>query len=435
MSTFADFKARALQLTNSTSQTNVIPNSITLLDGTNTVTMTATSISTTGSLALSNVALTNATSATPDTADSSTKVATTAYVKNQPVVAGLASEVSRATTAEGVLTTAVGLKEATSNKSGTVTTETSDDKYPSVKAVKTYVDAAVTAETNRATGAENTLTTAVGLKEVSANKSTNVTTDGTSDAKYPSVMAVKTYVDAETTRATAAELTLTNEKAPKASPTFTGTVKSNAITSVLTTDTLNIATDLTGTGTVVLGSLDGSSTTTINGGTITQTAYKIVSKVPLLTNSVPLGQVETVIGNADNATSMSTTFNRINTGSTAPVNCYQMTSSALNSSQYFEIVISGDGSFTYKGCFCILRRNSVTSYSFINTLFYYAGDEFPNNPPIVALSTVGNDVTLSVDISYRGPIQSFITTLIGYPSMSGSSIANSLLLDYSITAI
>lgn len=38
--------------------------------------------------------------------------------------------------------------------------------------------------------------TALDLKEDKSNKSINITTDGTSDAKYPSVKAVKTYVDA-----------------------------------------------------------------------------------------------------------------------------------------------------------------------------------------------------------------------------------------------
>ena len=36
----------------------------------------------------------------------------------------------------------------------------------------------------------------IALAEVLTNKSTNVTTDGASDTKYPSVKAVKTYVDA-----------------------------------------------------------------------------------------------------------------------------------------------------------------------------------------------------------------------------------------------
>jgi len=81
MSTFADFKARALQLTNSTSQTNLVPNSVSLSDGTNSLTMTATTLSTTGTLAISNVALTNATAETQASTDSSTKLATTAFVQ------------------------------------------------------------------------------------------------------------------------------------------------------------------------------------------------------------------------------------------------------------------------------------------------------------------------------------------------------------------
>jgi hypothetical protein len=40
------------------------------------------------------------------------------------------------------------------------------------------------------------MTNALALKEVLTNKSTNVVTDGASDTKYPSVKAVKTYVDA-----------------------------------------------------------------------------------------------------------------------------------------------------------------------------------------------------------------------------------------------
>jgi hypothetical protein len=45
------------------------------------------------------------------------------------------------------------------------------------------------------------------LKENSSNKSTNVTSDGASDTKYPSVKAVKTYVDAQVSGATIADAT------------------------------------------------------------------------------------------------------------------------------------------------------------------------------------------------------------------------------------
>lgn len=67
-------------------------------------------------------------------------------------------------------------KENISNKSiNIITDNTSDIKYPTTKAVATYVD---------------------GLAAESwVNKSINIITDATSDTKYPSVKAVKTYVD------------------------------------------------------------------------------------------------------------------------------------------------------------------------------------------------------------------------------------------------
>ena len=95
------------------------------------------------------------------------------------------------------------------------------------KATVTYVDAAVlvnsnalTAETARATAAEGVLTTAVAAKETAANKSTNVAADASSDTKYPSVKAIKTYVDG----ASSASTTALALKSDLASPTFTGTV-------------------------------------------------------------------------------------------------------------------------------------------------------------------------------------------------------------------
>lgn len=120
----------------------------------------------------------------------------------------------------------------------TTTLGTTVDHYPSESAVKTYVDAEttrattaetamqtaitaettrataaetglqteVTAETTRATNAEGVLKTAIAaettratteeaLKEVLTNKSTAITVQTTDDA-YPSVKAVKAYVDA-----------------------------------------------------------------------------------------------------------------------------------------------------------------------------------------------------------------------------------------------
>ncbi len=86
----------------------------------------------------------------------------------------IASEITRATNAENVLTT--NLATETANRSNADATITSN----------------LNSEVTRATAAEAT-------KEDVANKSTDITTDATSDTKYPSVKSVKDYVDAAST--------------------------------------------------------------------------------------------------------------------------------------------------------------------------------------------------------------------------------------------
>ena len=100
----------------------------------------------------------------------------------------------------------VVLKEDHDNKSINVSTDAaSDSKYPSVKAVKTYVDGRVNEQNLFINSTLQTLQVLQdGLtnsnqvdatKENLANKSTNVETDAASDTKYPSVKAIKSYVD------------------------------------------------------------------------------------------------------------------------------------------------------------------------------------------------------------------------------------------------
>ncbi|NBW03236.1 MAG: hypothetical protein EBR87_05915, partial [Cytophagia bacterium] len=111
--------------------------------------------------------------------------------------------------------------------------------YPSQKAAKTYVDqliskiatSGVPDATTLASGkiqlsgdlggtAMNPTVPALAGKENSSNKSTNVQTDAASDTKYPSVKAVKAYVD-QATMGTALQATV-DAKADKASPALTG---------------------------------------------------------------------------------------------------------------------------------------------------------------------------------------------------------------------
>ena len=197
------------------------------------------------------------------------------------------------------VTTSLALKEDTANKTNDVASDgISDVKFPSAKAVKSYTDAkvvdgitdavttsaptqnavydALTLKANLASptftgtvfGIDKTMvglgnvdntsdldkpiststqtalnlkadasdvTTNLALKEDTANKTLNITTDGTSDLRFPSAKAVKTYVDAKVVNgitdgvissapsqnAVYGALAL---KANLASPTFTGTV-------------------------------------------------------------------------------------------------------------------------------------------------------------------------------------------------------------------
>ena len=135
-----------------------------------------------------------------------------------------------------------GSYESLSNKSTATdlgSGSPSNQAYPSQQAVKTYVDQAISQvvvsgapdATTLAPGkvqlsgdlagtATNPTVPGLAQKEVSSNKTLDLTADGASDTKYPSAKAVKIYVDQATLgTALAADL---NAKADKNSPIFTG---------------------------------------------------------------------------------------------------------------------------------------------------------------------------------------------------------------------
>ena len=85
------------------------------------------------------------------------------------------------------------LSEVLTNKSTNVNLGTSDTLYPTQNAVKTYVQVNIA---DTLFDINQDLADLNSIKENIANKSTNVTTDGASNTKYPSVKAVKDYVDA-----------------------------------------------------------------------------------------------------------------------------------------------------------------------------------------------------------------------------------------------
>ena len=145
--------------------------------------------------------------------------------------------------------TALDLKEDKSNKSNTIVADaTSDVKYPTVKAIKDYVDVYPTATQ-----------TALDLKEHKNNKSTTIVADAASDVKYPTVKAIKDYVDVYST-ATQTALELKEDKSNKsntivadaASDVKYPTVKAikNYVDSKSSTGTLNYLPKFTSTTTL-----------------------------------------------------------------------------------------------------------------------------------------------------------------------------------------
>jgi hypothetical protein len=129
-----------------------------------------------------------------------------------PSVKAVKDYVDSATQGVALQTTVAG-KEDVSNKSTATTLGTSDILYPTQKAVKSYVDSQIASSTivdaDATTKGKIQLAgdlsgtaatpTVPGLanKENLSNKSISVSTDATSDTKYPSVKAVKSYVDSQ----------------------------------------------------------------------------------------------------------------------------------------------------------------------------------------------------------------------------------------------
>jgi hypothetical protein len=150
--------------------------------------------------------------------DASTSAGTTGLSNEAAIRAAADVVLTNDIAAEAASRTAADLlKENTANKSTATTLGTSDVLFPTQNAVKTYVDASTSAGTtglnNEAAiraAADIVLTNDIAaeeaariaedlLKENTVNKSINVILDGASDIKFPSVKAVKTYVDTYST--------------------------------------------------------------------------------------------------------------------------------------------------------------------------------------------------------------------------------------------
>ena len=202
---------------------------------------------------------------------------------------------------------ALNLKQDISNISNDITTDGgSITKYPSVKAIKNYTDALVSGGTSPdATttgkgivklagdlGGTALVPTVPGLafKEDKANKSTDVLLDATSNIKYPTVNAVKTYVDS---KAGSVDATTTVKGSVMLSGDLGGTANAPVVIAVggatasavkTGVDLANAATTQNILGTIVkrdglgnievgavTGNLNGNATTATSAGSVTGT--------------------------------------------------------------------------------------------------------------------------------------------------------------------
>ena len=286
------------------------------------------------------------------------------------------------------------LKEDVSNKSNSTSLGTSTTAYPTQNAVKTYVDAqianATIADASSSAKGKIQLAGALGgtaaaptvpgllLKEDLENKSAaaDLGAGSTSDDKYPSQKAVKTYVDNQVASATIADasatikgkLQLAGDLAGTNSSSSAPVISNNAINSAKIEDrsitTVDIAdaaiTDvkIAGlAGSKVSGNISGNAANVTgliavgNGGTgsTSLTGYVKGNGTSAMTtvSSIPVsdvtGAVKKVNGTLPNSTGEVTIlFGRVTTGNYANV----PTSGGVNGDIY---IVSGDGNNSNNG--------------------------------------------------------------------------------------
>jgi hypothetical protein len=181
-------------------------------------------------------------------------------------------------------------KEDVSNKSNSTSLGTSTTAYPTQHAVKAYVDAQISnatiADANSATKGKIKLAGALGgtadaptvpglvLKEDVANKSAaaDLGAGSTSDDKYPSQKAVKTYVDNQVASANIADasatikgkLQLAGDLAGTNSSSSAPVISNNAINSAKIEDR-SIATDDIADLAITNGKIDGVAGSKVSG--------------------------------------------------------------------------------------------------------------------------------------------------------------------------
>ena len=227
---------------------------------------------------------------------------------------------------QNALSNITSIYELAANKSAAIdlgNAQPSNSLYPTQLAVKSYVDNAMTNVVTTGTPDATTLATGkvqlagdlagtataptvpgLSLKESLANKSTNVANDAGSDTKYPSVKAVKDYVDIATTGI--AFQSALNAKADINSPTFTGTPYlpsgSTGVTQSLGNNSTSLATTSFVQAAMSNATVADADATTKGkvqlagdlGGTGTSAAAPVISDYAINTSKIANGAVTDV---------------------------------------------------------------------------------------------------------------------------------------------
>jgi len=186
------------------------------------------------------------------------------------------------------------------------------------------------------------------------------------------------------------------------------------------------------------------SSDTINIGNADTATTMNATNIKQVIKTVAGTLIENTVGNTSIASSMSSTFNtKVGAPAGSPLNCYTIISNTAvqYTAQYFEIIVSGSnnsrGAYTYKGCFGVEKIGTGTmTASSVSTLFYYGtGTNPPTSSaiPVIDFTLAGQTLTLRVNTSTGSTNQHFITTLIGYPTVSITT--SPVLQDFIITAV
>ena len=194
----------------------------------------------------------------------------------------------------------------------------------------------------------------------------------------------------------------------------------------------NVTVGGSGSGTTVLNSATTTINTTsglVNVGNLTGPVTITGSTIKQNVSCLGGGTVSNTFGNADNATSLSTTYNRKSTGTLTALPCYTILGPGIYTSGYFEIVISGSnqngGGYSYKGFFGLTQPSStLVTATAVSTLFSVG-----LVPTITFTGT--NPITLNIITASGSTSQNFIATLIAYPTIT---ISNELY-DFTVTAV